>query len=721
MIRLRWGLGALLAVVSLVVAAAALRTYLQHGLWLGGLTVVTLAAIDVLGFASLATARRRLQAEIAGLRADPPTGALFAERKRQLTALHAAGVTPDLDALSAATTARELGRAYLGKYLVAVTVLVGLVGTFGGLMETLRSVAPLLADERVTTLKALAGPLAGLDVTFGASLVGILITLALALVQGDLALAEEEALTCLDERTRHVIMPSLWPATDGADERAARELSALRGELQTFIARASEAAGERVARVAATEVDRLVQAVRAALDDSVQSTAARVERGLLGMGAQVEAQWTKALHTQEARLTALGQAAQAATERSAATAAQATGAIVQATEATLTGITLAVEGLGTAQRQILDETGRLLTTVAQASRDSVVALQGSLATLGQTQTAASEKLLAAQAQDAARLLTLQDQAVARGEQALQALVAAQARHLNEQQTAQAARWTQLDSQTQARHQQAEAALQALLTGHVAAAQQAGARQQAALERVEGALLAVTDAHAAEASRITAAHAASAERVEAALLTLARAQAAQDVALREGQQQAVARTEAALQGIVEQQVAGSATLATAHTETAARAERALQALVEGQARQAEILSKQGAQAVERTQAALAGLVEAQAARLTSTTDALCETVRAVLGGEGLRLREAADALGRAAADLATGAQAIGAPLATLGPQLEALSREVALLAARGESEESGATLDELVRLGEGVERLESLVRLAQGLPRSAGNG
>ena len=36
--------------------------------------------------------------------------------------------------------AEELGRAYLGKYLVAVTVLVGLVGTFSGLMEALRGV-----------------------------------------------------------------------------------------------------------------------------------------------------------------------------------------------------------------------------------------------------------------------------------------------------------------------------------------------------------------------------------------------------------------------------------------------------------------------------------------------------------------------------------------------------------------------------------------------------
>ena len=146
MSRLRWGLGAVLALVSLIVAASALRTYVEHRLWLGGLTVVVLVAIDLFGFASLALARRRLVRELGGLAADPPAGELLDERLRRLKALHAAGVRPDLEALAASSAASELGRAYLGKYLVAVTVLVGLVGTFGGLMETLRSVAPLLAD-----------------------------------------------------------------------------------------------------------------------------------------------------------------------------------------------------------------------------------------------------------------------------------------------------------------------------------------------------------------------------------------------------------------------------------------------------------------------------------------------------------------------------------------------------------------------------------------------
>ncbi|HRI55151.1 MAG TPA: hypothetical protein PLW65_33680, partial [Pseudomonadota bacterium] len=76
MSRLRWGLGAALALVALVAAASSLQTYVGHKLWLGGLAVVVLAAIDLTGFFSLARARRRRALEIDALAAEPPGGAL---------------------------------------------------------------------------------------------------------------------------------------------------------------------------------------------------------------------------------------------------------------------------------------------------------------------------------------------------------------------------------------------------------------------------------------------------------------------------------------------------------------------------------------------------------------------------------------------------------------------------------------------------------------------
>ena len=91
----------------------------------------------------------------------------------------------------------------------------------------------------------------------------------------------------------------------------------------------------------------------------------------------------------------------------------------------------------------------------------------------------------------------------------------------------------------------------------------------------------------------------------------------------------------------------------------------------------------------------------------------------MGGDGLRLHEAAQELGKAAGELGATAKALGEPIAALTPELQALAREVALLAARGESEAPAATLDELIRLGEGMERLEALLRMAQGAPAVPG--
>jgi hypothetical protein len=474
MTRLRWLLGGVLAVVALGSALSALRVYIGHQLWLGGLAVGVLVAIDIGGFVSLGLARWRLAVEIAQLGQEPPQGSLFAERRQKLQAILAAGARPDLDALGAATAATELGRAYLGKYLVAVTVLVGLVGTFAGLMETLRGVAPLLADERITTLKALAGPLAGLDVTFGASLVGILVTLALALVQGDLALAEEEALTRLEERTRHVLLPAFWPPTEGAAERTARELSLLRAELAAFVVRSTQATAERVAEIAQREVDRLVAGVGAGVGAAVAATSGRVEAGLLGLAARIEAELGPLVARQEQQLAALLAGAERAAGQAAAAGADSARTIAAAS----------AQALG-------------------ASTAAVGRLEAALGSLGAQQAAASQQLL-----------------VAQGEQ-----------------------------------------------------------------------------------------------------------------------------------------------------------------------------------------------------LTATTQALAAAFERSVGAEGQRLAAAAAGLGTAAAELGQAAQALGGPLAALPPELSALASEVALLAARSDAHDPAAGLDELARVGEGVERLEALLRLAQG-PGSA---
>ena len=98
-------------------------------------------------------------------------------------------------------------------------------------METLARATPLLKGDLASApvgptaaLALIAGPLAGLHVTFGTSVVAILVTLALALIQGDVTLHHERLLALLQERTRHVLVPELWPADESVGERTVRAL-----------------------------------------------------------------------------------------------------------------------------------------------------------------------------------------------------------------------------------------------------------------------------------------------------------------------------------------------------------------------------------------------------------------------------------------------------------------------------------------------------------------
>ncbi len=352
--RLRWGLGVALTLLALIAAARALGAYVDHRLWLGSASVVLLGVIAVGGLWSLAEARRRIERELGGLGATPPGGELWRARRQRLEAVRAVGATPDLDALAAATASEERGRAYLGRYLVAVTVLVGLVGTFAGLMETLRGVAPLLRDDHLSTMQALALPLAGLDVTFGASVVGILVTLALSLVQGDLVLAEEQALARLEEMTAHRLVPELWPAAARADERLVGEVSALRRELGELMATAHEATAQRIEAVAAT-LQTTTQAATSAVAAAVQATTT----SLAALAHQTNA--------------AIAEASRAAAATQATSATQAASALERTARETAT----ALQGTARETAAALQGTARETVAVLQSSlRDATAGLEG---------------------------------------------------------------------------------------------------------------------------------------------------------------------------------------------------------------------------------------------------------------------------------------------------------------------------------------------------------
>jgi hypothetical protein len=582
--RARWLTGALIAVGALVVASQALATYIAGHLVVGIVAVLVLMAVLVIGFTSLARARLYIARELVALAAQPPGGVLFLARRQQAVELRRRNVTPDLDVLADATTAEEAERAYAGKYLVATTVLIGLVGTFGGLMETLARVAPLLKGDLGTAgpagaLGLIAGPLAGLHVTFGTSVVAILVTLALALVQGDVTLRHEQLLALLHERTRHVLIPELWPAEESAAERTVQALVALRAFVAEALTAGAEASATRIAAVVRAEVQRLVTQVgdelrgssvaqtaaltraSATMTDSLRETTAAAAKELRDTASTSRQAMTEAATTIAAAL-------QASDARARAEAAQVIRAVEAAAEATRRETAALME-------RAVNAVDRTVAALAETTAQSAAAFTAST-------TAAAGTLAESTARTSASFLT-----------------------------------------------STTAALAAL-------AESTARTSEAATAASREVLSVVADAAARTSESVTA----SATAVVAAL-------------------------------------AGT-TARTADSFTTA------------------------------TTAAATELAEATARTSESFTAATTAAVTALAGlrtSEGERLEETARALTSAAADLRATVETLAPPLAQLTPQLGALATEVALLAARADSpEQSNAVLDELVRLGEDVERL-----------------
>jgi hypothetical protein len=713
MTRFRWGLGASLCALSLVAAAKALATYVGHGLLLGSAAVVILGAIAVVGFGSLALARLRLARELAALAAEPPTGELFCGRKKRLEAHRAASGMADASSLSAlaqASAAEETGRAYLGRYLVAVTVLVGLVGTFAGLMETLRGVAPLVGEGEAATLHLIAAPLAGLDVTFGASIVGILVTLALALVQGDLVLAEELALARLEERTALTIVPSLWPPVESAVERAARDLSSLRGELTSFVGRTVKETSTRVGEVAATQVERLVRELKHLLGDSARASAAEVRAGLRGVSDEATAQLRAlvAAETQElaklretttAQTAAMASALEVAARDTAAAQERILEGAAKQSASMASSLEAASRNTAAAQQTILDRAAAQAASLEQASQDAIARSEAALTTLAERHAskldATAQAIVGALDRSAAtvenaagetgrELRALGERHASRLDQAAAGLLESFDRSIG-------AHGARLDGIAAAVEKAAKAATTGGAALQHATAEQAGMLQHAVAE---------------SASRTSAAVAVSAARTGAQLAEVGAQQAAR---IEELTGTLVAALEKANHAHASRLDAIAATVEKSAQATAeARAE-----LHAADSLRAAQLGSAVEQATTRTAAELDALGKAHAEKLDETTRALLAAVQSSVGESGSRLDQAAATLLRAADGLRDGASALGPQVATLGPELAALSHELALLAARADASHDPTTLlDELQRLGDGVDRLEGLVRLGQ---------
>ncbi len=640
----RWAAASLIGVVSVSQALRALPGMLARSASLGAFALSALALLTIAGMASLWFARLRIGRELFCLGQHPATGQLVEARRSRLTTIAARGGKPDRGALAEAASAEERGQAYLGRFLVAVAVLIGLVGTFSGLAEALRGLPAILngaASDPQKLAGLLAAPLSGLDVTFAAGIVGILSTLALALAQGDLQIHEELALARLEEETTHELIPALWPVAHSVEERMVRELVALREENRGMLLETGNSIGAHVAAATAKSTTELVARLGSAVEQSGKALAEAVE---LRFAEQ---------------LSALQKTAE--TEHSA-------------------------------QR---DRSERLLKQLADNSKvleqrfvSETSAQTAALREAGRTQTAALQEAAQAQVKLADELRTRSEASATLQSAQLQALQA---------ELASQAELTQHTLTTAATRGHAEStlawqALRATLGTEVSGLRDTLHRQ------IDGAREALSET----ATSVVTAMQTSGEQTQARLTALQ-----------------VAAVEALSQGSLEAQcaIAEAAEQSSRALADGARALTEAAAVELGQTRTALVLAAN--QASESLSSALIASNDRLETLLGSTRSDLTDTLQASREAVDRLVTESVGALNTSCTSLAQSserlafvADALTPQLEALSPELHALGQEVALLGTRQQDHDQPLFADELLRLGEGMERLEALVRLGQ---------
>ncbi|MBQ0931156.1 DUF802 domain-containing protein [Ideonella alba] len=448
------------------------------------LMMALIAAFYALGALEL----RRLRADSAALRASL-TEAPPASPGDWLAVLPAAW----RPALQARLDGQRLllPGAALTPYLVGLLVLLGMLGTFLGMVATLAGTGQALerAGDLALLRDALAAPVKGLGLAFGTSVAGVAASAALGLMSALARLEQSSALALLDER-----LAGPWRALSAAqraDEaraeqrRQAELLPALVQGVQALLAsqqaeqrafhEATSASYRALAEQVAGSLDRTVRdSVAGSLQQAALGIQPVVEATMAGLTREAQAMHGRVADTLAQQLQALGRDLAASSDaavqawQAAQARQQADG---QAQAARLQGLmdTLAQ---GFEQRsasllaQISERHGALQTALAgaaqQVARDGAALHERSAATL-------AEQLGAVSAQLEAAVAGVSD----RWQAALDAQTAAAAQ-LNEQQRAQAV------LAAQQFERQADALLQALQQAQSGLQAELAARDEARL-------------------------------------------------------------------------------------------------------------------------------------------------------------------------------------------------------------------------------------------------
>jgi hypothetical protein len=713
-----------------------------------------------------ARAAERLSGEVASLSGAMSEAAL-------LEALAQSGSPTVREADAAWRAGRISGPPAAGftPYLVSLVVMVGLLGTFLGFVDTLAGArAAIAGSPDLDTLKSgLAQPLAGLGRAFGVSLAG---------VGASAALGAAAAVARRIELRAHGSLRRLLTTRLAAQGPTARQLVALEAlSAQADALPAAAAALER----AVTRLDAVGPALDAAQDRSAQRVAATLETTLRGLQSEIGQGFERSTASaHEAMLSLGGVAAERLAEAGAAAFERWATAQAEVTRARHAWEQAEGERLGAALEAVAERAGehelsraarleahveavvgRLEVAQIGAQQADVARLAAFEAQVGAVVGRLEVAQVAAQQADAARLAAFEarlSSVVSEVQRALDGVAETQAAQATRQ-AVEDERRTALLLDAQRATQASGETLAALVEATRASAAQAVNalpaqldRLGVALEQVERAAAArLHDAAVVEAERLDRATA----RVEARLDVATEAVADRAASLQSDLASSVAAAEVHARSLratlAEVELAAAQRLDAAQADAAARLSTTVQALstelvaqfdrfIEAQSARAgeaatviarldaslsEHLTALGAGLAEplravvvaahEAPAAAARMVEAAAARATAAHDAEAAHLERVQANEAARVTQTHALLERLAGLEARVESAVDA-------QAERLAAfEARLITERGASAEALARslVDHATSLGAGLDGTGVLVREAAELVKSGG--
>ena len=185
----------------------------------------------------------------------------------------------------------------LTPYLTGLLVMLGLLGTFAGMIVTLGGAASALdnSTELSAIRSALAAPIAGLSLAFGTSIAGVaasaMLGLASALSRRDRLQASRALDTALREKLHHLSadhqrqqafqalesQAQALPQMASAMERMTARMEQLGEQLEKSLTRNQQEFHSTVGSHYQTLADSVAQSLKSALDDSSKLAAERVE------------------------------------------------------------------------------------------------------------------------------------------------------------------------------------------------------------------------------------------------------------------------------------------------------------------------------------------------------------------------------------------------------------------------------------------------------------